>query len=75
MDTPSTRRDPPCRKLLSGIDLAHATSLRSMVDSQAILAPIMAIQLSLAIQGRNDPVRNNGGSGLRILGLATEKPR
>jgi len=61
--------------MLFGIDLAHATPTRFLVENQPILASIMAIQLSLAIQGRNGPVRNNRRSWLRILGLAAAEPR
>ena len=60
--------------MLFGIDLAHATPTSFLVENQPILASIMAIQLSLAIQGRNGPVRNNRGRRLRFLGLAAEKP-
>ena len=74
VDAPSPGRDPPCRRLLSGVNLAHATQDRFMVDNQPIFAPFMAIQLSLAIQGCNGSVRDNRVSRLRILSLATEKP-
>ena len=75
VDSDITRPDPPCRRLASGIDLAHATPARFMVDNQPVLASIMAVQLPLAIQGRNGSVRNNRGRRLRVLGLAAEKPR
>ena len=62
--------------LLAGILLAaHATPTRFLVENQPILASIMAIHLSLAIQGRNGPVRNNRRSRLRILCLAAKEPR
>lgn len=74
VDAPSPGRDPPCRGLLSGVNLAHATQARFMVDNQPIFAPFMAIQLSLALQRRNGAVCNNRRGRLRILGLAAAEP-